>query len=227
MQKNQYVLDLESAATASGLRISFPTLFSLASKYNLPIPGFRAVTERDERMRGYASESLSRYQRLVDADPKNLKPTLFTKLYQANEIGKGLPYSSLRDNAMGYIVAGSDTTAVTLTYLVWSVCRNPSVHEKLIEELGNLDEQFTDADLKGLNCLNQVIMESLRLYSAVPGALPREVPNGGVQLEGWFVPGETTVSTQAQSLHKNERVFEEPHRYAILRCSSLSTIAPD
>ncbi|KAI0469875.1 cytochrome P450 [Xylariaceae sp. FL0804] len=115
--------------------------------------------------------------------------------------------------ASGFIVAGSGTTAVTLTYLVWAVMSNPAVQRRLEVEVGALDENFMDADLKGLPYLAAVIEEALRLYGAAPGALPRSVPKGGATLAGFFVPEGTTVSTQAYTLHRDPNLFAEPERF--------------
>lgn len=53
----------------------------------------------------------------------------------------------------------------------------------------------------------QVINEALRLHSAVPSALPRRVPPEGATLGGYYIPGGTTVSTQAYTLHRHRELF--------------------
>jgi cytochrome P450 len=50
------------------------------------------------------------------ANPENPEPTLFTKLDKAGE--EGLNDVEIRNEARTYIIAGSDTTANTLNYLV-------------------------------------------------------------------------------------------------------------
>ncbi len=112
--------------------------------------------------------------------------------------------------AGGFIVAGSGTTAVSLTYLVWAVLCHPDVQRKLEAEVSVLEPGYTDAQLERLPYLNAVIDEALRLYGAAPGSLPRQAPKGGVTLHGgYFVPEMTTVSSQAFSLHRNEDIY--PH----------------
>ena len=113
---------------------------------------------------------------------------------------------------MAYIVAGSDTTATTLTYLVWAVCRHPEVKATLFKELETLpaDEDFTDRELKQLPYLNQVIDEALRLYPAVAAGLPRSVPPGGATLAGHRIEGGVTVSSQSYTLHRNPEAFPQP-----------------
>ena len=76
----------------------------------------------------FAEDSLRRYQNLVDKDPENPPPTLFTKLFRGEE-DEALTMKEIRDEAMIYILAGSDTTALTLTYLVWAVCRDGAIRK--------------------------------------------------------------------------------------------------
>uniref|UniRef100_A0A0B7KF85 Cytochrome P450 n=1 Tax=Bionectria ochroleuca TaxID=29856 RepID=A0A0B7KF85_BIOOC len=45
---------------------------------------------------------------------------------------------------------------------------------------------------------------------AVPGNLPRVVPDGGISLEGYAVPEGIEVETQAYSLHRDPNVLPDP-----------------
>lgn len=119
---------------------------------------------------------------------------------------------AIRDEAGNLIVAGSDTTAVTLTYLVWAVLKDPSLQSRLEQEVAGLSEQLDVAELDSAPLLNGVIEETLRLYGAAPGALPRAVPSQGMTVAGFQLPAGTEVSTQAYTLHRDSRLFQEPLR---------------
>ncbi|KAJ5208034.1 hypothetical protein N7449_002413, partial [Penicillium cf. viridicatum] len=67
--------------------------------------------------------------------------------------------------------------------------------------------------LRDLPYLNQVINETLRLYTAVPFGLPRLVPPEGAQFNGYHVPRGITVSTQAYSLHRDHAIFPDPDKF--------------
>lgn len=214
----------------------------------IPIPGFRDTTDVVRKNIQFAEDSLKRYQSLVEKDPENPPPTLFTKLFKGEEddirkhkfppppvlrllcfgvhenpplhaAWKATNYQDtvtmkeIRDEAMIYILAGSDTTALTLTYLVWAVCRDAAVRDRLVSELAGLPAGgggFADAELRRLPYLNQVVDEALRLYASAPAGLPRVVPPGGATLAGHALPAGTVVSTQAYSMHRIEGVFSDP-----------------
>ncbi|KAK5651667.1 hypothetical protein OQA88_11842 [Cercophora sp. LCS_1] len=210
-KKNQYILDLERAGFVSAMRATFPTLITYPWLFPLPI--FRRAASATARMVRYAEESLARHQRLELADPTNAKTTLFSKIFQA-ESEEQLSFQETRNNAMAYIIAGSDTTANTLTYLVWSVCKHPHVKAALVAELNTLPTSgFGNSKLKQLPYLNQVVEETLRLYAAAPSSLPRSVPPEGAVLAGYWLEGGTTVSSQAYTLHRDPETFPDPELF--------------
>jgi len=108
------------------------------------------------------------------------------------------------------IIAGTDTTGVTMTYLRYQVLQGPELRKALEEEVAALKEDFMDNDLQALPLLNAVIEETLRLHGAAPSSLPRIVPEGGAELAGSFVSAGTTVSTQAYSLHRDPNIWSNP-----------------
>lgn len=114
----------------------------------------------------------------------------------------------VRTESTSLIFAGSGTTANTMTFLSYAVLARPALHTALVDEVSHLQKGFSDADLEKLPLLNAVINETLRLYCAVPGSLPRVVPQSGATLGGYFIPEGTTVSTQAYTLHRDENVWE-------------------
>lgn len=118
---------------------------------------------------------------------------------------------AIRHEAGNLIVAGSDTTAVTMTYLVWAVLKHPELQAELEEEIAQLSDELNVGELEAAPLLNSVIEETLRLYGAAPGALPRVVPSQGMTVEGYHIPGGVEVSTQAYTSHRDPRIFSEPY----------------
>lgn len=206
-QKNQYFMDLQAVNKLGGIRVMFPSLIKLA-KY-VPIPFVKAAQQGGERIRRYAI-------RLLESQKKGTsdcaKDTFFSNIIRANN-DETLSFEEVVVNAQSYIVAGSDTTSNTLTFLIWAVVHRPDIQEKLVAELQTLPEDFTEADTRQLKYLDQVIHETLRLYAAAPTTLPREVPAEGVELGGYRVDGGTVVGTSAYMMHRDEKVFAEPLEY--------------
>ena len=90
------------------------------------------------------------------------------------------------------IVAGSDTTAATLTYLFFHLAQSPNHVRKIRDELKPLTEgDWTDKDIKHAQHLNGAINEALRLHPPVPSGVSRLTPKEGMQVGETFVPGNT------------------------------------
>ena len=98
--------------------------------------------------------------------------------------------------APNLIVAGSYTTAVSLTYLIWILLRpqNGDIKDKLLDEFTGLCLKTPAPQLGQLKYLNCAIDESSRQYGAAPGSLTRNFPSEGAKLGQYVIPGGTTVS---------------------------------
>ena len=147
---------------------------------------------------------------------------LFAHIIHEAEKRERLDDVDLKLEAMALIVAGSDTTAVSLTYLVWAVLSQPPLQTLLEEEVGGLPPNYSERDVEDLPILNAVIEETLRLYGAAPGGTPRAVPAGGAKLGDYYVPAGLTVTTQAYTMHRDPTVFPNPYKQVTIRLENLN-----
>ncbi|KAL6499347.1 hypothetical protein OROHE_026010 [Orobanche hederae] len=88
----------------------------------------------------------------------------------------------LRDIILSFIIAGKDTTANTLSWFIYVVCKNPLVQERIAQEIreavptnpqdeasfDDFIERITDEALEEMHYLHATLSETLRLYPAVP-----------------------------------------------------------
>lgn len=91
-----------------------------------------------------------------------------------------------------------DTTATTLTTIIYELARRPEEAQKLRTELMGCttdpNGEYTQESLAVLKHLNAVINETLRIHSPVPSYLPRKTPPEGINIGGTHVPGNMHVS---------------------------------
>jgi cytochrome P450 len=78
---------------------------------------------------------------------------------------------TLRDQLISILLAGRDTTACTLAWIIYELSLQPEIVKKLrheiIEKVG-LERTPTYEDLKDMKYLQSVLNETLRLYPVVP-----------------------------------------------------------
>ncbi|GKT76950.1 pisatin demethylase [Colletotrichum tofieldiae] len=155
-----------------------------------------------------------------DAATMAYEPFLF-RLLKLETAGQ-VDHESVRDIANSNIVAGSDTTGITLAAMLWYVYRKPDVLAALRQEIddftaqGQVSNPVTWKESQTMPYLQAVIMETLRMHPAVGVPLPRVVPKGGVELSGVFFPENFTdekksvVGCSAWALHYNPKVTTAP-----------------
>lgn len=111
------------------------------------------------------------------------------------------------------INAGSDTTATSLSGMLYYLLRYPQVLGRLKQEIrefssrGQLSEHPTFKETQQMPYLDAVIKESFRLHTAVGLPLWRVVPEGGVTVSGQYLPQGTNVGINAWVAHLSEDVW--------------------
>jgi cytochrome P450 len=90
----------------------------------------------------------------------------------------------LRDIILNFMIAGRDTTAVTLCWFFHLLCKNPDVEGKILQEIRDLvkenecvsieesismfSQSLTHTVLDKMHYLHAALSEALRLHPAVP-----------------------------------------------------------
>jgi cytochrome P450 len=88
-------------------------------------------------------------------------------------------------------IAGSETTATTLSCATYYLLRNPGIYDKLQEEIRGAFssyEQIESTSASKLKLVNAICLEAMRMYPPLPFALPRVVPPGGATVDGHILP---------------------------------------
>ncbi|TGO51558.1 hypothetical protein BOTNAR_0352g00060 [Botryotinia narcissicola] len=123
----------------------------------------------------------------------------------------------LVDEAFLFVFAGTDTTGNTIANALYYILFSASVSSNLLGELtfhGIASHETFDCNLvQRLPYLTAVVKESMRVHPMVPGTLPRIVPDGGVVVDGNFIPAGTSISQTNLSLHHNASIFPSPEKF--------------
>lgn len=112
--------------------------------------------------------------------------------------------------------AGSDTTAIALTNVLYYLIKHPSALNKLRKEVAGIltGEQVAPyAKVKSLPYLRACLDESLRLSPPLPRGLERKTPPQGMNIAGEQIAGGITVSVAAYIAHRDPDLFPEPDSY--------------
>jgi cytochrome P450 len=112
--------------------------------------------------------------------------------------------------SMSNIIAGSDTTAISLSAILYYLLKYPEVMRKLREEVDqstSAGDHLSFKESLEMPYWQAVMKEALRLHPATGLPLWRTVTEGGLELNGQFFPEGTTIGLNTWTAHYNEDVF--------------------
>ena len=138
-------------------------------------------------VRGTIESLISRRRATAEADWPD---DLLSRLMHARdeETGQAMSEGLLRDESITTFFAGHETTARTMTFAWYALAANPTVTQRLHEELDRVlaGRAPTTELLRQLPYTLQVIKEVLRLYPAAPFYVRDAI--AGDQIGGFEVP---------------------------------------
>jgi len=189
---------------SSGVRLLLPPV----ARY-LPTPAMiefrRAVRQLDEIVYRIIAR-----RRAGESDSGDL----LSMLMQArDEDGSQMSDAQLRDEVMTFLLAGHETTALTLSWTWHLLSLNAEAEQKLHEELDRVLSGRTPefSDLPKLPYTEFVIKESMRLYPPA-WSVARTVVSE-FELRGYRIPAGANVVMSQWIMHRDPRYFPDPEKF--------------
>ncbi|KAI9874884.1 MAG: hypothetical protein M1830_009181 [Pleopsidium flavum] len=131
---------------------------------------------------------------------------------------KGLSDLELWAEGSFMLLAGSDTTAITLSAMFFYLAHYPEVYARLAHEIrstfSDLSQIRSGPQLMSCSYLSACITEALRICPPVPGIPWREVESGGIVIDGEHIPTACNVGTSIYSIQHNPAYFPSPHVFS-------------
>ena len=120
----------------------------------------------------------------------------------------------IRDLVVGFLMAGRDTTAASLTWTMYELTKHPVVVDRIREELHQVcDKQPLTIDLiQNLPFLHCVVMEALRLHPAAPENF-RFAARDDVLPDGTRIPAGSLVMYSINTINHNASVWYNPDEF--------------
>ncbi len=173
----------------------------------------RARVEFTQRAHDKVSKRLAK----IDNEDQGEREDFFAHIVKNQEKETTrLTREEMDSNAVAFLIAGSETTATTLSGATYLLLRNPFPYAKLVREIRS---RFTSADqitteaVNKLDYLVAVIRETLRCYPPIPTGFPRVVPQGGDHISDHFIPGGTSVYCSQHAMNHSERNYKDPEHF--------------
>ncbi|GMP84426.1 hypothetical protein CsSME_00037960 [Camellia sinensis var. sinensis] len=110
------------------------------------------------------------------------------------------------------ILAGTDTSSVTIEWAMSLLVNHPEVLKKVRAEINThvgQDRLIDEHDLPKLHYLQAVISETFRLFPTVPLLVPH-VSSDDCTIGGFNIPRGTMLLVNAWAIHRDPKVWDDP-----------------
>ncbi|KAJ4423643.1 hypothetical protein N0V82_001666 [Gnomoniopsis sp. IMI 355080] len=188
----------------------------------VPLPTVQSLYKARLEYLEYARGAL---ERRFQADRKQALPSgkprqdIMQRFIEAQdpETGHRMDFEELRAETSSLMVAGASTGSVTMSWMIYYLCKQPQVKARLIMDLetifpDNLDgkKPVPYTKINKLSLLENAMIECLRLHPPIGYAMPRDTPPQGAVICGIFVPGGVAVGVPPATIGRNENVYPQP-----------------
>jgi cytochrome P450 len=184
-------------------------LSALPFPWWVPLPGnrrfLRAVTSLEDVVYRIIKER--------QASGTEGHDVLSTLLSVRDEAGEAMPARMVRDEVVTMLVAGHESTGITLSWTLYLLSRYPQVASRVEEELAAVLGGRTPGfeDLPKLPYLAMVVKESLRLYP--PFWLLTRTPLEDDELDGHRIPAGAILLFSPYVTHRRPDFWPNPEAF--------------
>ena len=201
--------ELRALLTAFGTRLAQPRLLDLLLPPSIPSP-------RDFERRRFQRRWMALIDRIIDARLADRRDEaardLFDLLRAARdpETGAAFTREQLRDQVATMIVAGHETTAITLFWSLYLLAHAPRWQEAMASETAGLDlgPDGAPSALGQLVQTRAVVSEALRLYPPAFTLVRAAIgPDRAGDLD---IPKHAVLMIAPWVLHRHRRLWREP-----------------
>lgn len=196
-----------------------PRLFGLLSKFKWSGAGGRAYISKfvQEKIRLHETESKDTEK----GESEHIQTQDFVDklLIARNKNPEKVTDYHLFIMGQSNVTAGSDTTAISLSSIMWHLLQNIETLYKLRAEIddftakGLCSENVTFKESQEMPYFQAVMKEALRMHSATGLPMWRKVPEGGAEISGRYFPAGTIIGANTWVAHYDDRVFPEARSF--------------
>lgn len=127
------------------------------------------------------------------------------------ETGQGMSDIQIRDEIMTIFVAGHETTACALSWMIYALGMNHDIVDKLRAEMETIDGELNFDSIFSMQYLRMVIDESLRMY---PPAWSMGRRNYKAESFGKYtIPSDTNILIPIYYMHHHKDYWENPEEF--------------
>ncbi|KAK6117949.1 hypothetical protein DH2020_048312 [Rehmannia glutinosa] len=168
-----------------------------------------------EGMIGERLETRKDEQDVGEGNRDNFLDILIDMYKAGNTSGVSMDKDGIKAMLLNVFLAGVDSTATVMEWVMTELLRHPTVMEKLQNEIRQIvkDKQdVKDHDIQKMHYLKAVMKETLRYHPPIPIILRRQGTND-VKIKGYDVKAGTLVMINNWAIGRDPRFWDEPETF--------------
>ena len=206
------VSEQEAQAIGSAIEVAAAQLQTRVSSLKMYVPDW--VPSAGNRRMNAAIDEIDRLVYRIINDRRGRSgerdDLLALLLAESDREGGGMTDRELRDEVVTLLVAGHETTALTLAWAMYEIAGHPEVGDALRTEVDEVlgGRPATATDIHRLPVAASVVSETLRLYPAAYLTARQAIED--VEIGGRPIKRRTLVLLCQWEQHRDQATFEDP-----------------
>ncbi|KAI8810823.1 cytochrome P450 [Cladochytrium replicatum] len=214
--KLAFSVDLDSVTANKPIKFALKfdrAQLSLLNRLNWPL---WKITETDDiradftYVREFGRDLVRKRREDIKNDVKFSSGDILQQfLAHAEEHGENLSDEQLVDHVLNFMIAGRDTTAQALSWIIYNLSKSPEATQKLVEEIdrvGPISDMSYEEMTNRFPYANAIFMETLRLYPSVPANFKTAVVDE-VLPDGTIIPKGASVAWVTYAMGRTRRIW--------------------
>ncbi|CAI9784477.1 unnamed protein product [Fraxinus pennsylvanica] len=136
-------------------------------------------------------------------------------LLQLKEKNTSISLIQIKSILMDIVVGGTDTTAITVEWVMTEILRNPDAMKRVQQELTNvvgINNSVEEFHVSKLQYLDAVVKETFRLHPPLPLLIPR-ISSQSCMVGGYTIPKGSRVFLNTWSAQMDPQIWENPSEF--------------
>jgi cytochrome P450 len=171
-------------------------------------PPFRRFAVARRRLEQLLQEAMERARASAAPSPSAILDRVIAARY---EDGAPMSDAAIRDNMITALIAGHETSVVSLCWGLYWLHREPRRLDLLLEELAPLGPDADPLDYTRLPFLDAVVKETLRLWPVVTDI--NRVLAQPMELGGYELPAGTNIAAASAVLHYEPDLYPDAEAF--------------
>lgn len=199
--------------------VALNTLMQLSSGGRMLLPEvFRRIPTRDNRRYNAAIRTLDEIVYSIictrQSNARTERNDLLSALLDAQyDDGSSMSGQQLRDEVMTLLLAGHETTAVSLSWVWFLLSQHSEVEQQLWSEIDCVlnGSAPTVQNILRLQCTERIVREAMRLYPPAWAIVRTAIADA--EIGGYTIPAGANVVMSQWVTHRDPRFYDQPDEF--------------